>query len=257
VQPNDLYSERFLESVDIRAPAYKLYSPTDVLLATFLGAPLGGALVMACNYWKLGKRRLSGAALLLGSIATGLALVLAFLVPDKFPGVVLTVPAMLGMYFLARSVQGPAFELHLQQGGRKASGWGAAGLGLLSMCLVLGGVVAYVLLGPDELGEKIVFGPDEEIYYQDGATEADARALGQALQKLGFFTGQGSKSVQLIKRGEQFVVNFVVQPNAWKDREVIDTFQFIRQNLAEETFAGRPVEVRLCDDDMSTKWVIH
>jgi hypothetical protein len=36
----------------IERPAYKLHSPGDVLLATFLGGPPAGTVVLAVNYFK-------------------------------------------------------------------------------------------------------------------------------------------------------------------------------------------------------------
>lgn len=99
-------------------------------------------------------------------------------------------------------------------------------------------------------GNKVTFGPDEEVYYKDGATEADARTVGEALRSFGYFDGQGARSIQLIKSGDLLVVRFVVKDGGWNDASEVNGYQRICVFLAKGALQGRAMEARLCDDQV-------
>jgi hypothetical protein len=131
------------------APSYQLYSPGSMVLVTFLGTPLAGGVLLALNFHRLG---LKGSALkaLLGGVFTTMALYLiAQLLPERspLPGILL-VPQLMGVHRLALHYQGRLLQEHQQAGGKLASSWRAAGLGLLSLLAVLTVfIVGYLLLG--------------------------------------------------------------------------------------------------------------
>src|SRR5437660_392883 len=51
------------EGPQVARPAFKLYSPGHVGLAAFLGGPVGAFLLLAINYFRLGKRRAGWSAI--------------------------------------------------------------------------------------------------------------------------------------------------------------------------------------------------
>ena len=81
----------------------------------------------------------------------------------------------------------------------------------LLLTLVIVSAVAFVVVEED----KVVFGPNEAIYYEGGATETDARRLGSFLQESGFFDGTMNADVWLAKTSKEglttgFAVSFVM-----------------------------------------------
>lgn len=102
-------------------------------------------------------------------------------------------------------------------------------------------------------GKKITYGPDEEVYYKDGATEAEARAVGDALKSLGYFDGKGAKSIQVIKSGDLPVVRFVVKDGAWDIALEVNRFQRLCVHVSRHAFQGRLIEARICDDKLDDK----
>jgi hypothetical protein len=114
-------------------------------------------------------------------------------------------------------------------------------------------IVLMALVSP---ADKVVFGPKEEIYYENGATEADARRLGSALQSLQFFDGHSSASVLVTRTPAGLAVCFVAGEGVWNDPEALAYFQELRRQLTTRPHAYVPLEVRLCDSSGRTKRVI-
>jgi hypothetical protein len=115
----------------------QLYSAGQVAGASFIGAPIGGAILLARNYAVLGNPAASRRALLWGSAGTVALLALAYVLPDGFPSRGIPMGYTVGMYHLAKQVQGDLFTSHITQGGGKRSTWVAVGIGALSLVGVL------------------------------------------------------------------------------------------------------------------------
>jgi len=132
------------------SPHVALFTPGHVMLATFLGTPLGGAAVLALNERRLGRSSAVTTTLFVGVVATALLLTLSFLLPDDLPvGQFLGLGVLLATGQIARHRQGALVNAHLAAGGKKASGWAAAGIGLAILLVVFVPIVFLVLLAGD------------------------------------------------------------------------------------------------------------
>jgi hypothetical protein len=232
-------------------PGYRLYSVNAVALATFLGSPLAGAVVMAINYARLGRGGSARMAVVLGLIGTAAVFAIAFVLPDKVPNVVIWLPQLLGMQAIAKALQGPAIEDHARRDGRAASNWKAAGIGMLGLLLFGGILLGVYFYESAAMGEKINVTKVEEIYYSKRATRDDAVKLGELLKSMDFFDGKGAKTV-LIGRTEDggTRVSFVV--GNWTDPSLLKFFKKVGEDVAAAGFP-KPVRVILCDDGLSEK----
>jgi hypothetical protein len=136
-----------------------------------------------------------------------------------------------------------------------ASGWSAAGLGVLGVVVFLGAAlaIAYDTIGDDRFGTRVDFGGGQEIYYTQGATEADARALGDVLRRAGFFDGRTPAAVQVAREGERVIVAFIVQPRVLNNLQDQQFFRALGVQASAQAFAGRPIEVRLCNEFFEVK----
>src|SRR5437588_3863440 len=98
--------------------AVKLYTPRQVGMAAFLGAPLGGAVLIAVNYARLGNRKGARIAIVLGFAATaaliGLALWLP--IPKSFPHVVIPMLVAWATAGIAVWLQGAALAARGAEG---------------------------------------------------------------------------------------------------------------------------------------------
>lgn len=123
-----------------------LYTSRHVALATFLGTPLGGCVLMALNEQRLGRARAAITTVLAGLVATGFLLTIGFVVPDNVPTFPISIGSLFVMAAVARARQGAAVAQHVAAGGKPASGWAAAGIGVLALVAVLVPLVGILVL---------------------------------------------------------------------------------------------------------------
>lgn len=240
----------------VAPPAYKLYNDGAVGLATFFGSPLAGSIVLAINYKRLGKSAAAWKAVLLGTLGTALLVGIGIAIDNSAVGSGIGIGVLVGMMGLARSVQGPVVAEHVSRGGRLASGWGATGIGVLTVVLAfvlaLAAIVGVVMFTPSELGQKASITNVEEVYYAGESTEADARKLGEILKTSGFFDGNNRKSVALRKDKTGNTISFALVKDFWNKPDVVKDFTAIGQNIADNGF-GRPLTIHLCNRFMQVQ----
>jgi hypothetical protein len=114
-----------------------LYKPSHVALATFLGTPLGGSIVLALNERRLGRKQSAVIALLVGVVTAAALVGLAFALPKNVPGAPLGIAAIVAMRFWAQKRQAAVVSAHHTAGGKIGSAWAAAGIGLASLTAVM------------------------------------------------------------------------------------------------------------------------
>lgn len=91
-----------------------------------------------------------------------------------------------------------------------------------------------------------------EVYYKEGASEADAQKLGDFLNEIGYFNGE-EKSVQLQKEGNRFIFRAVIQEEYMDDPKIASAFEIIGAQISKLVFDGAPVDVHLTDEYLETK----
>ncbi|MDQ1593225.1 MAG: hypothetical protein QOG71_3852 [Pyrinomonadaceae bacterium] len=123
----------------------KLYSVGQITLATYLGAPVAGCLLLARNYRALGKSDAAWQPIVVGIASTILLFTIAFLLPENFPDKVLPFGYTSAMYWFARQWEGGAIDNHLNAGSRKGSWAVTIVVGLGCTAIVLGLLIAFTL----------------------------------------------------------------------------------------------------------------
>lgn len=125
--------------------------------------------------------------------------------------------------------------------------------GLVS-ALAIGIVVSGILLAPTAgvVPPWAAFAHGQVVHYQDGATEAEAKATGDALIALEYFDNEptGSAITVVVRRHEgHAVVVFVVQDRALDPSATLLHHQFheLAEGLSKRAFAGQPVDIWLAD----------
>jgi hypothetical protein len=100
------------------------------------------------------------------------------------------------------------------------------------------------------VGEVQLSGGDA-VYYEGYSTLADAQALGQKLQSIGYFTGKGA-NVFLKKHTNGTTLAFVVTDGTWTNAQMVTDFENITRSVAPSV-GGLPIDMRL----MNTTLVVE
>ena len=228
------------------APAYTLFNADAAALATFLGTPLAGAILMAVNYRRLGKGGSAAAVLAAGLLLAAVALFLALALPQG-AGAGIALAFLFAVKGAAKALQGTAVAQHVAQGGKLGSRWIAAGLGISILAIVVGGYLLY----DSAANPKVKVGAKDEIYYSGTATKEEATTLGQTLKGIGFLADRGA-SIFISKGKDGTVVSFVVKEGTWNDPQSISSFEEIGRQIAPSV-GGFPIKVRLINPEKVVK----
>src|SRR5262249_27031189 len=148
---------------------YTLASPGQAGLATFLGGPLAGVLLIARNYFKLHRRVAGVSTLAVGLAVTSVALIFASVLPDTPRPSHFLLPVLLWIitYGAARAPGGSVLRERWARGGAQVSGWVVLGYPVVGIALLfgllIGGFAGYeAVLGAREYkvtaNEEILYG---------------------------------------------------------------------------------------------------
>ena len=226
-------------------PNYSMYDSGAVALATFLGGPIPGSMLMAHNYRRMGESTNALMAILVGVGAMAAAVGIGFAVPQSM-SLIISGTLIYGMRQAAESLQGPAVDHHVNQGGKLGSKLAAAGLGLVFLAALL------AIILPPLFVSKVTIGTQDEVYYSGTASQEDAQALGDKLKAIGYLTDRGVTVLLSKKADEGTAVSFVVQDGAWDRPELVPVFEQIGREVAPSV-GGLPIKVRLANKYKMTK----
>ncbi len=126
-----------------------LFTDLQISVATFVGMPIAGCLLLAQNYRNLGRASSGWKTLILGLVSTIVLFIVAFSLPERFLNFVLPMAYTIGMRQLVKYLQGDIIASQEAQG--KKGSW-AVTVGISIGCLVL--IMAFIF------GAVILFVPE-------------------------------------------------------------------------------------------------
>jgi len=126
----------------------RFYSARQVWIASFIGGPMAGCLLLGSNYAALGRASARVRAIVVGVVATVVLFALVLVLPKNFPHSAVPMAYSGALYGFAKTTEGAA-----HQGRPPAahqSSWKAVGIGFASLIMLLVLFVSYfVLVGDD------------------------------------------------------------------------------------------------------------
>ena len=183
------------------------YSQRAILIATFFGSPLAAGILVRKNYINLGKDKEGLYALLIGIIATILLFIGIFAIPeeimDKIPDVAIPFIYTGIIYLIVERIQGQELRIHKESKGNFYSAWKAAGIGVISMIVLIAGLFSYLYttekeLDPEQFNEYVFTYENNEYEALDileNLVDDDV----QAIEKLNKGLTLWRENVQIIK----------------------------------------------------------
>jgi|GEM_PF-751225 len=106
----------------------------------------------------------------------------------------------------------------------------------------------------EDYGQKLEFNKGS-IYYTSSVSQSEVNRLGGYLVKEGYFNGI-PKDVMIGKKGSKYEFKIVVNKEYKIDNEVVRVFEFAARDISDRVFAGAPVEIHLCDENLQTIRII-
>lgn len=133
----------------------KLYSEMQVAVATFLGSPLAGGILMSHNAKVAGQEKEKKTYLFITSAASVALLVLAFFLPERKPGnYLIPLAASWAMRFWYQKVQADFLGGTRFPEAKKASWWAALGIALLVVLSILTLLFLALLIFPNLISDE-------------------------------------------------------------------------------------------------------
>jgi len=126
--------------------AGNLFTDFQIALATFIGMPIAGCLLLAQNYRNLGRASSGWQTLILGFVSTIILFIVAFSLPERFPNFVLPMAYTIAMRQLVKYLQGDVIAFQEAQG--KKGSWAvtvsvAIGCLILIVALLFGAILLF------------------------------------------------------------------------------------------------------------------
>lgn len=133
----------------------KLYSEMQVAVATFLGSPLAGGILMSHNAKVAGQEKEKKNYLIITSAASVALLVLAFFLPERKPGnYLIPLAASWAMRFWYQKVQADFLGGTRFPEAKKASWWLALGISLLVVVGIIALLILAVIMFPSIVSDE-------------------------------------------------------------------------------------------------------
>jgi hypothetical protein len=118
-------------------PSYTLYTPNQISVATLIGTPIAGALLLSANHTRLGEHSLARQTLVGASLVTVAVLAVAPFLPAGAPRMGIAIGLWVGMRHYAKQQMDAALQVHIALGGGRASNWTVAGVSLASLVVLI------------------------------------------------------------------------------------------------------------------------
>jgi hypothetical protein len=127
-----------------------LYSPWQITIATFLGGPVAGCILLSHNYQALEKVAVAKKVLLWGIAGTIALIIIGFSLPQNFPNSILPLAYTIGMHQAVKQMHQKEYAIHVASGGAKGSAWTVVGVAMGCLCAMLLTIFAIVMFLPIE-----------------------------------------------------------------------------------------------------------
>jgi len=127
-------------------PDLKFYSIRSISLATFIGGPILGGIVMRKNFVNMGQKLNGTLALVIGIVATIAIFAFLFSIPKEIAGKI-PPPVIPGIYtafayLIAQRLMGKELKEHKDNGGTYYSAWRVFGIFLI---IILISAIVFIL----------------------------------------------------------------------------------------------------------------
>lgn len=253
--PLYLKTEKMIETelkTDNNTKDIKLYSSKAISGATFLGGPLAAGYLIGENFKAIDKPIEGRNSLIIGIISTIILFGGVFMIPeniiDKIPRQLIPIIYTVIIWGIVEWKQGDVLKAHEENNNSFFSGWRAAGIGFISLLILVIGIFGFVFLSKDnELYDKYdtelaQFSKNENetlVFYDNLNTETNYSLLKELDEKM---IPKWKENIEIINKTNQFenLPSELIKQNEilLKYSELrIQAFELFRKAIKEDTDA--------------------
>ncbi len=138
-----------MDTAEQNRPTY--FSPAQIAVATFIGAPSAGCWLMAHNFLAEGKPSLAGKWKLGGIVGTVVLLILSSFLPASVPNSALPIGYTIGLLQAAKHLFGTQVSLRIEAGHASGSWWKVIGVAVVSLAIIVATLIGAVMLLSNEV----------------------------------------------------------------------------------------------------------
>lgn len=234
-------------------PAFKVYRPNAVPVATFFGGPLVAGYLMAANFNAFNEHRKALASWIISiSVTIGL-FVFLIAMPDTghIPNEMIPLAYTLIAQALMKHYQKARIDTHIAAGGATYSNWRVVGVSLVSLVITVALVFGSLFVAGSftRVSDSKTYPPDDVIEYnRSHVTESDADQFAGAFRTTGFFGTPEPGYAYLDKTGNTFHLSVLIREDITAaaveatGREFRDTLQ--------QLLPANPIIMHLCRKDI-------
>jgi len=186
----------------------KYFTETQTNVATFIGGPVAGGLLIYRNFLKLGRKPEAQITLAVTFLLTVSLAVLIFNIPesvmDKIPNSVFAslytvISAIVFSHFLKKEI-----KHKFDEGAKKSSNWLVTAYTFAGLLINVAILLAVGFNQPPFEGDKLEFGTNEVYYDKGNVSLEEIQKTATTLRYYGYFTNETQNAVRMEKNDTVF-----------------------------------------------------
>lgn len=219
----------------------KYFSIKSISVATYLGGPLAGGILVSLNFKRFQQNDKAFWTLIISFLATLVLMWAIFQIPDsmieKVPNFLIPLLYTPIVAFIAEKLQKQEIQKLEEQEGEKEHWWKAAGVGLLGAILTFAISFQIASSEPPFSGEKFLYGElEHEIYYQgESIDEAFLHSVAVDLERIGYFTNDFTQAAHIEEWKTRYIFSIYIDETFWENEEVLEQLRKFKKKLEQNT----------------------
>lgn len=214
---------------------YFTYKQTSI--ATFIGGPLAGGLLIYSNLRKFKQKEAARIALSVSVLLMIISFVVVFNITDdllaRLVGTVFTGIFTAIAYYFQKKVFNTVISKSLEEGDSKAPVWKVALYSIGGIVLTLSIALIIGLNQPDFPGSKLEFGESfNAVYYDEGNVSLeDIQKVASILKEYGYFDNEVQRSARLEKENKIVILKLLLMPDVLENPEIVKALHNLNKTL--------------------------
>ena len=216
---------------------HKIYTNNIISIATLIGGPIAAGFLIGHNYKVFGDRDKQKYSIIIGIVGSLIFFELLFLIPDKImnsiPNAIIPSIYTAIIYYVVHRIQDDRIKEAIQNGINKASGWRAAGIGLLCSIFLLAYIFARAFVLPEFSTEVMTFGSaGHEIRFHKSISIDDVKTVGEELTKFGYFAASEKQAVELTNEDGTYSMRIYVPKDWWNNEDILESMRSLQDQIS-------------------------